>query len=136
MRTRCFIGLAGLALACNASNADVTPPKAPAALAPVPTHRLALPKPWSDEALDFEAERYLSDAAFRRSILEASLTSKKNIYARTRMSGYGLEGRGWEMLPEWTPRTKRIDDAYVSGLAEGQPLSMGESAKPLWDGTR
>lgn len=136
MRTRLFIGLAGLALACNASNADVAPPRAQAADAPLSAQGLALPKPWTDEALAGEAERYLTDAAFRRAILEESLTSKKNIYARTRMSGYGLEGRGWEMLPEWTPKTVAIDDAYVARLVDGQPLSLGENAKPLWDGTR
>ncbi len=91
-------------------------------------------KPWSDRWLEAEATRYLTDANFRRKALEASLTSHKNIYAKTRLSGYGIEGGGWEMLPAWTPTTRRVDDAFVQSLRSGKSVALDEEAAPLWNG--
>ncbi len=93
-----------------------------------------LAKPWTDAVLAAETERYLTDATFRREVLEASLTNPDNVYAMTRLSGYGLEGRGWEMLPEWTPTTTVIDDDYVAALQSGAPVTIAAHAEPLWDG--
>jgi cytochrome c5 len=91
-------------------------------------------KPWSDEWLEGEAQRYLTDPGFRRQVLEASLTSHKNIYAMTRLSGYGKDDGGWEMLPAWIPKTRAIDDAFVASLRSGKAVYLDDKASPIWDG--
>lgn len=91
-------------------------------------------KPWSDAWLLGETQRYLHDATFRRQVLEASLTNPSNIYSRTRLSGYGLETAGWDMLPEWNPRTQIIDESYVQALQGGEPVYIRDDAEPMWDG--
>tara|TARA_R110002096_G_scaffold42143_4_gene113619 strand:+ start:37081 stop:38433 length:1353 start_codon:yes stop_codon:yes gene_type:complete len=123
--------------ACTAGGSEVAPTKHVGAVAPSPEPAsVSLAKPWTDEVLAAETERYLTDAPFRRRVLEASLTNPKNVYALTRLSGYGLEGRGWEMLPEWIPTTTAIDDDYVAALRSGAPVALASDAKPLWDGTK
>jgi cytochrome c5 len=91
--------------------------------------------PWSDAALDAEADRYLHDAEFRRAILEASLTNPDNLYSSTRLGSYGLGDRGWDALPEWTPAAIAIGQRHVDALVGGDPVSL-ERAAPLWDGRR
>ncbi len=95
-----------------------------------------LPKPWTDDVLLGQTERYLTNAPLRRAVLEASLTNPENIYALTRLSGYGLEGQGWEMLPEWVPVAAPIVDSDVATLRAGGSLALPDSAKPIWDGVR
>lgn len=112
-----------------------SPAKTPAIVAPESATMPTLPRPWTDDVLAAETERYLTNSAFRRRVLEASLTNPKNVYSLTRLSGYGLEGRGWEMLPEWTPTTTSVDNAYVEELRKGAPVAISATAKPLWDGT-
>jgi cytochrome c5 len=107
-------------LACSTSEAELAKRQAP--------------EEWSEAWLMEEGQRYLHDASFRRKALEDSLTNADNIYSRTRLSGYGIAGRGWEMLPSWTPVTRAVDDAYVDALAEGAPLTLGSEATLLWDG--
>ncbi len=123
-----------LAASCRASDAEQSP-TAPAGTALAPSEATSFAaKPWSDAWLESEAKRYLSDAAFRREVLEASLTSHKNIYAKTRLSGYGMAQGGWEMLPTWIPTTRLVDDTFVASLRSGDPVNVPSSAKPLWDG--
>ncbi len=81
-------------------------------------------------------QRYLSDGDFRRSALLDSLTNPNNVYARTRIESYGLKDRGWEQLPEWTPKTQEIDQDYVENLRSGGPVLLDATARPLWDGVR
>ena len=115
--------LSVLLAACDATPAAVSRESAPVL------------EPWSDAWLDAEATRYLDDPAFRREILEASLTNHDNLYASTRLGSYGLGDRGWDALPEWTPAAVSIDRAYVAGLVAGKPVSV-DGATKIWDGTR
>jgi mono/diheme cytochrome c family protein len=59
-----------------------------------------------------EGTAYLSDAAFRRSTLEASLVNPENGYARTRLAHYEKD---WAQLPAWNPKVAHID-------ANGAPI--------------
>ncbi len=45
------------------------------------------------------SDDYLNDAAFRRTELEASLWQPELPYARKRLAAYGLDDRGWDLLP-------------------------------------
>lgn len=118
-------------------------PTTPAASATEASLEVAAPEadastdgpPWTDAWILAEASRYLDDATFRRDVLERSLTSADNLYSRARLSAYGLGDRGWDTLPEWTPRTRPVDAGVASALAEGEPLELGDAA-PIWDGTR
>jgi hypothetical protein len=91
-------------------------------------------RPWTDAWLEAEAQRYLHDASFRRKALEDSLTNPHNVYSRSRLSGYGVAGRGWEMLPPWIPKTRAVDDDFVEALIAGAPVSLGSQAQLLWNG--
>lgn len=92
------------------------------------------PAPWSDAWILAEGERYLDDAEFRRAALEASLTDPSNVYSATRLSAYGHRTRGWDALPEWTPRVHPVDASVVDGLRSGDVRLA--NAAPLWDGKR
>ncbi len=94
-----------------------------------------VPARWSDAWILEQSPRYLDDRSFRRAILEASLTSHDNLYARARLSAYGLQRGGWDALPTWVPRAMPVDDAVVAALGRGEAPSLLE-ATPLWDGQR
>jgi hypothetical protein len=84
------------------------------------------PAPWSEAWLEAHATAYLEDPAARRQALVDSLQNSDNSYSRQRLSSYGLQTRGWDALPEWNPRARRLqaqDDGAV-------PLA------PLWNGER
>jgi cytochrome c5 len=91
--------------------------------------------PWTDAWILAETTRYLDDAAFRRDVLERSLTAPDNLYSRARLSAYGLGDRGWDALPEWIPRTRPVDDSVIATLATDDALAL-DGATPIWDGTR
>ncbi len=93
------------------------------------------PEPWSDAWLLAQGERYLDDAEFRRAALEASLTDPSNVYSATRLSAYGHRTRGWDGLPEWTPRVQPISASIVDRLRRSGDVHLADAA-PLWDGTR
>jgi cytochrome c5 len=102
-----------LAASCATSDADRAVAEAPGdRVAPSAATSFTV-KPWS---------------------VEASLTSHNNIYAKTRLSGYGMKLGGWEMLPTWIPTTRPVDDAFVASLRSGKPVKLDSSAKPLWNG--
>ncbi len=94
------------------------------------------PQPWSDPWILAEGERYLDDAAFRRAALEASLTEPSNVYSATRLSAYGLGDRGWDVLPEWSPRVHPVDGAMVETLRESGRVELPAAASPIWTGER
>lgn len=77
-----------------------------------------------------EAERYLNDADFRRAQLEASLTSRDNLYAKRRLTNYGLVDRGWDLLPPWNPRARML------GVGPGARPSPRGDFEPVWNGQR
>ena len=126
MKRALLIGvLTLLHVACGSGETTQSPQGAP-----VPAEA----EPWSDAWLQIEGQRYLHDASFRRQALEASLTNPKNIYSIARLTGYGIPGRGWDMLPEWTPKTRVVDEAYVARLRAGDPVQLDAEAQLLWDG--
>lgn len=79
---------------------------------------------WSDEKVLAEGVRYVDDARFRRRALVASLANPNNSYSRIRLTSYALVNRGWDLLPEWNPRSQVLTD---SRTLEGGPV---------WDGIR
>jgi mono/diheme cytochrome c family protein len=76
------------------------------------------------------ADRYLSDAAFRRRALVDSLRSPDNGYSRLRLSQYGRGTSGWDLLPEWNPRTRPVS------VAESASAPLPADTAPLWNGVR
>ncbi len=89
---------------------------------------------WSEAWLAQEATRYLDDPAARREALDASLTNHANIYSSQRLESYGLGTRGWDALPEWNPRSRRVDAAAVAELARGTWPEL--PTERVWDGQR
>ena len=83
--------------------------------------------PWSEPWIAAQREQYLSNSAFRRKALLASLENPANSYSRQRLASYGLDTEGWDALPEWNPRSVRLP----ADLAE-PPVE----AAPLWDGVK
>ena len=80
------------------------------------------------EGMVAEAARYLDDPAFRRAELERSLTNPENTYSKERLRYYGLATKGWDLLPEWNPRSLAV-------LGAPDERALRES-RPLWDGVR
>jgi hypothetical protein len=67
-----------------------------------------------------EASRFLEDPAFRRQALLDSLVNPANTYSQQRLASYALGSSGWDLLPEWNPRSAPVG---------GEPA-------PVWDGVR
>jgi cytochrome c5 len=85
------------------------------------------PARWSEAWVAAEREQYLSDPAFRRKALIASLENPSNTYSSQRLGSYGLQTRGWDLLPVWNPRSVRL------------PADLSKSdgdVAPLWDGVK
>src|SRR6266496_2610868 len=80
-----------------------------------------------------ERHAYLEDAAFRRSALVASLATRHNRYAETRLEHYGRGGRGgWDALPEWNPRAEPIAAAELDAPGGAELRApLGGTARPL-----
>ncbi len=91
-------------------------------------------KPWSNQWLEGQAQRYLGDANFRLEILVASLTNAKNIYSHSRISAYGIAAAGWDQLPSWNPKTAAVDSRLVDSLQKGEELTLPDALDVLWDG--
>lgn len=113
--------LALLVAACG------TGPSAPAA----PDDPLAGLTPGSDAWILAHAPLYVEgDRAARHAVLEASLTSHDNSYARVRLASYAAPSGGWDGLPEWRPRTRPLRASELEGLS-GVPELDDASALPL-----
>ena len=76
--------------------------------------------------LEDDAERYIGDVDYRRGILERDLTDRDNDYAEARLALYGLEGSGWEMLPERDPRARPLRASELSSLQAGAPFELAD----------
>jgi mono/diheme cytochrome c family protein len=83
-----------------------------------------------------QAARFLDDPAFRRKALVDSLVNPDNTYSRQRLASYGLGDRGWDLLPEWNPRSRPLERADAARFARGERPAVGEAVAPLWDGAR
>lgn len=120
MRTR-LASLVLLVVACkSAAPTPVPPPPPEAPKKPVGA--------WTDDELLAEGKRYLDEAPYRRNALEASLVNPTNTYSRQRLDAYGLVTRGWDLLPEWNPRSAPI--------VMGKKPAIDANAAPLWDEKR
>jgi hypothetical protein len=73
-----------------------------------------------------EATRYLSEEAFRRAELSASLVTTTNDYAALRLAHYAGGDRRWESLPEWNPR---VDVVRAAELDDGTAARATMSAQ-------
>src|SRR5687768_13004705 len=62
---------------------------------------------------------YLDDVGFRRAALERSLENPDNGYSRDRLASYARADQGWELLPEWNPRTMPLTDAMLERMQTG-----------------
>lgn len=56
-----------------------------------------------------------------------SLVNPHNTYSRQRLGSYALGDRGWDALPEWTPRTLPV-------TTRGADAPVPDATPPLWDG--
>jgi len=92
------------------------------------------PSPFSDPWILREGRRFLDDTAYRRAALERSLTNHDNVYSKLRLATYGLGTAGWDKLPVWNPRSRRVDAALASVLARGEIPTVGVEQDRLWDG--
>ncbi len=123
-----------LAITCGAACQRSAPPhEEPAPTPPAKTSPAPPPSPspvdrWTEEELLAEGARYLDEPDARRQVLEASLVNAKNTYSKQRLDAYGLRARGWDLLPEWTPKSVPI--------TMGKKAAIDVATKPLWDGRR
>lgn len=109
----------------------------PPATIPAPTERPSpAPVAWSDDWILAEGSHYLDDPAFRRAALERSMTDDSNVYSATRLSAYGRETRGWDVLPVWVPRVHAVDAGVATGLQSTGRVELPTQAAPIWDGVR
>ncbi|MDX2086791.1 MAG: cytochrome c [Kofleriaceae bacterium] len=92
------------------------------------------PAPWSDAWILDHAPAYLTDTNARRAALEAALANPANMYSRQRLMSYGLGTAGWDLLPEWNPRSRPVDAELAVTLATGEIPALPETEPPLWDG--
>jgi hypothetical protein len=65
------------------------------------------------------AAQYLTDRAFRRAELSASLVNPDNGYSRLRLAAYAVDDGGWDALPEWNPRTESVTPRDLGRLELG-----------------
>jgi cytochrome c5 len=102
--------LLALAAACGGS-ASGSSPSEPAPPGPIP---------------------YLTDAAFRRADLVASLVNPSDGYATLRLSHYDTgNASDWSLLPEWNPATEPIAASELDAPGGASPTSLSSSASPL-----
>jgi hypothetical protein len=120
---RCGLAIVIAVFACSSKRAPVRDDAAPAPPEPAP---------WSDDWLAREGKRFISDTAYRRAALEASLTNHANTYSMQRLGAYGHGTRGWDVLPVWNPRSRLVTADVAAGLERGELPAI--PAQPLWDG--
>jgi hypothetical protein len=76
-------------------------------------------------------QRYLTDAAFRRSELLASLVNPSNAYSSLRIAHYATgDASDWDLLPEWNPVAEPVVAADLDAPA-GSTLALTSAAAPL-----
>nr|MBK7068920.1 hypothetical protein [Deltaproteobacteria bacterium] len=90
-----------------------------------------------DEPGASEVQRYLTDRAFRRAELVASLTTTDNDYARLRLARYDTaDARDWSLRPVWNPPAAPLVPAATplrpldlpASTDRASLLSLGEAA--------
>ena len=75
---------------------------------------------------------YLTDAAYRRATLLASLVNPDDGYAQDRIAHYATGAAGdWDALPEWNPSTETVEASELE-LPGGAPTTtLSDRAEPL-----
>ncbi len=82
-------------------------------------------------------EPYLTDTAYRRATLVASLVNPENGYSRLRLASYETgEAHDWARLAEWNPRvdvvpSRELDDE--GGVRGSAPFTQGAHALAISD---
>lgn len=127
------VALALIGAACDSpkTTSPVPPREAPAVAEPAPIDPSL--RPWSARWIDAHAGRYLDHPSERRAALVDSLANPDNLYAQTRLASYGHRRRGWDTLPTWNPRVRRIDAEVAAALARGERPSVEDR---FWNGQR
>ena len=115
------------AIACACGDTTTAPQPAPEPTPPAAT-------PWSDAWLLAQTSSYLDDSTSRRSALESSLANPANMYSRIRLASYGLETRGWDLLPVWNPRSIPVTEELLPALERGDTPALPADQPPLWNG--
>lgn len=92
------------------------------------------PRVGSDEWLAREGKRFREDTAYRRAALEHSLTNHENLYSQERLGAYALGDRGWDLLPEWNPRSRPLSAERAAALEHGAAPGIPAEQSALWDG--
>ena len=90
--------------------------------------------PWSDAWLLEQGQVFLHDDAARRQALEQSLSNPENLYSRQRLNSYGRVQYGWDLLPEWNPRSRQVDAVLARSLELDEMPEVSREQAPLWDG--
>jgi hypothetical protein len=91
---------------------------------------------WSEAGLLSEGARFLDEPSFRRNALVESLTNPKNSYSIERLSSYGLRTQGWDLLPEWNPRSVVLSASMFEAARAGKSPIVDLDTPPLWDRVR
>ena len=135
---RVVVAAALLAAAAGAcSRREVAPAPSVDPTSPAPPARPPLPADrFSEEGMLAEAAHYLDDPRFRRAVLVESLTNPTNTYSRQRLDSYGLETKGWDLLPEWNPQSGPVTSATAARIRAGEAVVVDPATPRLWDGKR
>ena len=80
------------------------------------------------------APAYFVDREFRREELVASLMNPANDYSQLRLAHYATsDGSNWDLLPEWNPRSERIELSELAGGVEPRVLGANAHAIAISD---
>ena len=83
-----------------------------------------------------EGGRYLDEPGFRRDVVTRCFENPSNTYSRQRLTNYALGTRGWDLLPEWTPRSVPMTKDRAMALQRGEPIVLADDTPAIWDGKR
>jgi hypothetical protein len=67
-------------------------------------------------------KRFVEDTSYRRAVLLDDLVTLENDYAAERFQKYGIEGEGWDALPERDPPSRPLRPADVAKFIAGEPV--------------
>jgi mono/diheme cytochrome c family protein len=71
---------------------------------------------------------YVEETAYRRGVLERDLFTTENRYAERRLQMYGVEGTGWDSLPERDPPSIPLSLAARDELVAGGTPAFDETS--------
>ena len=75
---------------------------------------------------------YLTDPAYARAVMTASLVNPGNGYSALRLAHYASgEAGDWDRLPEWNPPTEAIEAVELDAPGGASPAQLSSGASPL-----